>query len=241
MLTIIETIGDALKNDKYAMKLSVQETNFMHNLLQDHPEVFRKIQGIVEEIMADGKVDIFDLPNLIRLCSQIYHEHLVGYAIQHVGVISLIQFTLDALLDSGLLPINGVTKDILKKVIDSSLELLNANVSSIPYKTACLRLSHFFQCTKKTPPPVLLPISLPSPAPPAHISLPEATSLPIPPPIIVHDPTSLPEASLLPSLLVPQGTQVPTPPVPPLLPVPIDETKNKTPTCNDADSCCLPR
>ena len=173
----------------------------MHSLLRDHPDVFRKIQGTVDEIMADGKVDIFDLPNLIRLCSQIYHEHLVGYAIQHVGVISLIQFTLDALLDSGILPIHGGAKDILKKVIDSSLELLNANVSSIP-SMSCFR---FLNCgSKKQNKPI------PSPQPIAHVPsspppVPSIPLLPLPPLPISPPPFSSVSLSDVPSVPVTEG------------------------------------
>lgn len=130
-VSMIDTLKGALSQDKYAVHLNVHEVAFMQCLLRDHPDVFRKIEGTVDAIMSDGKVDIFDLPQLIRLCSQIYHEHLVGYVVREVGVISLIRFTLDALLDSGILPIHGVAKDVIKKVIDTSLELLRTNVTMV--------------------------------------------------------------------------------------------------------------
>jgi hypothetical protein len=200
MSQIIETMGNALTKEKYTMNLSHQEIKFMHDLLNDHPDVFRKIQGTVDAIMADGKVDIFDLPNLIRLCSQIYHEHLVGYAIQHVGVISLIQFTLDALLDSGILPVNGIAKEILKKVIDSSLELLNANVSSIPYKyTNCFGM---LNCSKKYTPPLPL------------VTLPISVGVPPPPPLPLVTLVTLPIVAVpLPVDIVPPPTIAPIVPI----------------------------
>jgi hypothetical protein len=136
-------LRDALTQEKYALHLSAPEVAFMQNLLRDRPEVFRKIQGTVDSIMADGKVDIFDVPQLIHLCSQLYHEHVMAYAVREVGVISLMRFTVDALLDSGLLPVHGVAKDVIKKVVDTSLELLRTNVTVQSVKSCWDR---FFRC-----------------------------------------------------------------------------------------------
>jgi hypothetical protein len=159
-MTMIDALNSALTQEKYALHvslsaenppipgsrkqiLSVPEVMFMQNLLRDRPEVFSKIQGTVDSIMADGKVDIFDVPQLIHLCSQIYHEHVVSYVVHEVGVISLIRFTVDALLDSGILPVHGVAKDVIKKVVDTSLELLRANVTVQSVKSCWDR---FFRC-----------------------------------------------------------------------------------------------
>ena len=144
-MSMIDTLHGALTQDKYVVHLSVHEVAFMQCLLRDHPEVFRKIQSTVDAIMADGKVDIFDVPQLIHLCSQIYHEHLVGYVVREVGVFSLMRFTLDALLDSGILPVHGATKDVIKKVVDTSLELLRTNVT-VSSVTSCW--SRFYGCVR---------------------------------------------------------------------------------------------
>lgn len=182
MAAVIATIKVALNDPGYAHKLNVQEIRFMQILLRDHPEAFRDIQCIMEEIMADGRVDIFDLPNLIRLCSQIYHHRLVGYAIQQVGVISLVRFTLDALLDSGLLPVNGAARDVLKKVIDSSLDLLATNVSEIPVLIKKSGIAKYFQCCKKPSTPSSPSAPTPCPAPSSFPSDPCVPSVPCPAP-----------------------------------------------------------
>ena len=145
-LPVIDVIRGALSQEKYAVHLSVPEVAFMQSLLRDHPDVFRKIHATVDAIMADGKVDIFDVPQLIHLCSQMYHERVIGYVVHEVGVISLIRFTLDALLDSGLLPVHGATKDVIKKVVDTSLELLRTNVTEARVKSCWSHIYGWFQC-----------------------------------------------------------------------------------------------
>jgi hypothetical protein len=141
-------IRGALTQDKYAVHLSVHEVAFMQTLLRDHPDVFRKMHETMDAIMADGKMDIFDVPQLVRLCSQMYHAHVVDYVMHEVGVISLIRFTLDALLDSGLLPVHGATKDVIKKVIDTSLDLLRTNVTNERVASFWYRFYGCFRCTK---------------------------------------------------------------------------------------------
>ena len=51
--------------------------------------------------------------------------------IYDVDVIRMIQFTIDALLESGLLPIPGLEVMLIEKLVDASLALLDANVKNI--------------------------------------------------------------------------------------------------------------
>ena len=127
-MQIIHVLENALFSDKYCVHLTQNEHVFMHDLLQQHPEVFGKIQATLEEIISDDKVDLHDIPKIVLLCSEIYHQHLILYIVQEVGVINLLRFTLDALIDSGIIPVPEILICVVKGVVDISLNLLAANV-----------------------------------------------------------------------------------------------------------------
>uniref|UniRef100_A0A6C0HUV1 Uncharacterized protein n=1 Tax=viral metagenome TaxID=1070528 RepID=A0A6C0HUV1_9ZZZZ len=127
-MQIIHDLENALFSDTYCVHLTKKEHAFMHDLLQDHPEVFGKIQATVEEIISDDKVDLHDIPKIVLLCSEIYHQHLILFLAQEIGVINLLRFTLDALIDSGLIPVPALLTCVVKGIVDVSLNLLAANV-----------------------------------------------------------------------------------------------------------------
>ena len=135
MNSIVDTLKNTLTSDVYSLHLTPKEMSFMTDLLNEHPEVFGKIQSTIEEIISDGKVDLHDIPKIVLLISQIYHEHLLGYIVKDVGVINILKFTLDALLESGIIPVPSFAMAIVKGIVDVSLELLNKNVQIHPTVT----------------------------------------------------------------------------------------------------------
>lgn len=142
------------------MQLSSIDIVFMHNMLCSRPEIFSRIQDAIDAIMVDGKVDVFDLPHVIRLCAQLYDERKIAEAFQQVDVIALIRFTLDALLDANILSMVSDEEDTrasVKKITDASLVLLAMSVSRPQSQTSCI--SKLLQCFYKQKP------SSPSPSP----------------------------------------------------------------------------
>jgi hypothetical protein len=134
-MEIVSTLSAALSLDKYASCLSESEIVFMHKLCNNCPDVFSNIKITVNAIMADGKVDIFDVPKLICLFTQIYKDRVILYVVNNVRVTSLIRFTLDVLLDAGIIPVQDVSKDVIKKVVDASLDLLDTNTTTQTIKS----------------------------------------------------------------------------------------------------------
>jgi len=150
----------ASTSDTYCAHLTPTEVAFVKNLLQDHPEVFHQIQATVTDIVADGKLNLHDLPKVVLLISQIYHAHLVENVVHHVGVIHLVKFTVDALLESGAVPLPDLEIALIKKVVDASLDLLQTNVHVVPGKCSgftswvrrvCTAFSHPFGTKKYAP------------------------------------------------------------------------------------------
>lgn len=150
----------ASTSDKYCAHLTPTEVAFVNNLLKDHPEVFHQIQATVTDILADGKLNLHDLPKVVLMISQIYHAHLVKNVVHHVGVIHMVKFTLDALLESGVVPLPELEITLIQKVVDASLDLLQTNVHVVPGKCSgftswvrrvCTLFSHPLRAKKYTP------------------------------------------------------------------------------------------
>jgi len=150
----------ASTSDTYCAHLTPTEVAFVKNLLQDHPEVFHLIRASVTDIVADGKLNLHDLPKVVLLISQIYHAHLVKNVVHHVGVVHLVKFTVDALLESGAVPLPDLEITLIKKVVDASLDLLQTNVHVVPGKCSgftgwmrrvCTLFSHPFRAKTYTP------------------------------------------------------------------------------------------
>jgi hypothetical protein len=51
--------------------------------------------------------------------------------VQSVGIIKIIQFILDSLFDSNILPLNETEIGLIKSLVDSSLQLLNTNIDFV--------------------------------------------------------------------------------------------------------------
>ena len=130
-MNIITTLRTNLHLEKYAVHLSDNEKQYISVLMEKNPEVFAKIQQTMDDIMADGVVDLHDIPKIILLISQMYQANVLVEFIQHIRLLSLVKFTVDCLLDSGLLPIPQVEVVIIKRIVDTTIDLLSTNMDTI--------------------------------------------------------------------------------------------------------------
>jgi hypothetical protein len=58
---------------------------------------------------------------------EIYKSHLIENEIQKVGIINIIRFTLDSILESNIIPLLEAELKIIEKIINSSLFLLGSS------------------------------------------------------------------------------------------------------------------
>ena len=130
-MNIITTLKSNLHLEKYAVHLSDNEKQYINVLMEKNPEVFTKIQQTMDEIMADGVVDLHDIPKIILLISQMYQANVLVEFVKHIRLLSLVKFTIDCLLDSGLLPIPQVEVVIIKRIVDTTIDLLSTNMDTI--------------------------------------------------------------------------------------------------------------
>ena len=128
-LSFYDLLKENIQNDKFSLKISVEEVNYIHHLFLHYPEKGTKINQILYDIIDDGKLDLHDVPNIILFLSQIYKSHIIENEIQNMDVLHLVQVTVDTLFDCGFLPLSRMEIDTIKKIADLSMQLLKTDVT----------------------------------------------------------------------------------------------------------------
>lgn len=118
-------------NNSVSVKLTDPEVNFIEELITKYPIILNQIKDQINNIMSDGKIDLHDIPQIVLLISNIYTSHIFEKSIENVEINNIVQFTLDSLIDSPILPLPNIEKEIIKKTIDFSISLLNFNITTI--------------------------------------------------------------------------------------------------------------
>ena len=117
------TIADA--EVKYS-----NEIKYVKTLIGSNPEVFDSISTHLNNIVSDGKIDIHDIPEIVLILSTIVKINF-RKIVNHISVLSVVEYMLHVLLTSKLLPLPPVEKALLNKVVDVSFKLLEAESAVI--------------------------------------------------------------------------------------------------------------
>jgi len=121
---------DSLLLPRY--NLTVIEMNWIHAFIKSSPDTFHNIVKDLQEITADGKIDVHDIPAIIRLFADIYNADLIKVGLSNgQNVIAIIKFTIDVILQSQLLILPDIEKTVIQRVVDNSLTLLSMNLDNI--------------------------------------------------------------------------------------------------------------
>jgi hypothetical protein len=115
-----------------AYGLSVEQKGWIQEFIKASPKSFEKIAEDIKTITADGKIDVHDIPAIVKLFADIYHSASTQADLVNANnVISFIKFTLDVILDSKLLVLPEIEKKVIAALVDTSLSLLSMNIESL--------------------------------------------------------------------------------------------------------------
>lgn len=131
-LSFYDLLKENIQNDKFSLKISGEEVNYIHHLFLHYPEKGTKINQILDDIIDDGKLELHDVPNIILFLSEIYKSHIIENEIQNMDVLHLVQVTVDTLFDCGFLPLSKMELDNIKKIADLSIRLLKTDLTITP-------------------------------------------------------------------------------------------------------------
>jgi len=129
-----------LKNSVLDVNCSLTPENIavINVLVTTCPDIFDELNDDIKNIIADNTIDIQDIPSLVHIITKIFNSPVIKSAIINHGIhlepediVLYIKYTLDTILTSQFLVIPEIQKTIIKKIIDTSLDLLITNIPSI--------------------------------------------------------------------------------------------------------------
>ena len=125
-----------LGNIELPVNLSPVEIKFLQALINSNPEMFETIATSVGNIVKNEQISLHDIPHIIIALSNIYKSHFPT-KITGVDLINVVQYTIDCILDSGLIPLPDIEQHIIKSVVDASINLLRMHIGAIEEDIAC--------------------------------------------------------------------------------------------------------
>jgi hypothetical protein len=115
-----------------AYKLTTEQMFWIQEFIKISPKSFDAIATDIQKITADGKIDVQDIPVIIKLFADVYHSGALNSGLVDAkNVIAFIKFTLLVILDSNLLTLPDTEKKAMEAVVDASLSLLAMNIDTI--------------------------------------------------------------------------------------------------------------
>ena len=141
--SLLSLILDNIPNPSY--ELSLSQINWINAFVKASPESFVTIKNDIKKITSDGQIDLYDIPLLIKLITDVYNSGAIQYGLSHPEyLIIFVRFTLDVILDSKFLILPDIEKIIIKKLVDVSLDLLSTNLPAIEQRTTTLCKTVFY-------------------------------------------------------------------------------------------------
>ena len=82
-----------------------------------------------------NKIDLHDIPQIILLLSTAYNSIPINQYFINIDIVNIIQYTIDSILDSGIIILPQIELTIIKQVVDSSIQLLRMTIPGIITET----------------------------------------------------------------------------------------------------------
>jgi hypothetical protein len=128
---LIDIISDNIDYDEY--KLTDHEKKWIYIFINESRKTFIDLDLDLQTITEDRYIEIDDIPTIIKIISDAYYLGACKNDIFNADKLFVfIKYTMLVILDSELLILNrNISKERLNNIIDSSLALLNMNLTNI--------------------------------------------------------------------------------------------------------------
>lgn len=112
--------------------LSNEEINWITAYINSSPESLKSVTDGINEIIKDNVINIHDIPIIINIITTIYHnESIKNEIVNSNNIIIFVKFTLNSIIDSKFILLPEIEKEIIEKLINSSLDLIRLNITTI--------------------------------------------------------------------------------------------------------------
>ena len=132
-------------NMKGEFSINEQEISFIKQMIVESPQTFHNVTLQINDILNNKRIAISNIPEIIYIISTIY---ISEFNYKNINIIDCIQFTLDTLIDSGILHIDDNTEEVLKSIVHFSLQLLKTTLPVIEEEVEIVAVSCFNRIKK---------------------------------------------------------------------------------------------
>ena len=141
---LIDIISDNIDYAEY--KLNDCEKKWIYKFITDSRVTFVDLDLDLQTITEDRYIEIDDIPTLIKIISDAYYLGACKNDIFNSDkLVVFIKYSMFVILDSELLILNRtVDKERLNNIIDSSMALLNMNLTNIDSKNDIKHCNCFY-------------------------------------------------------------------------------------------------
>jgi len=130
---------------KISISLNPNEIRYIKKMVDDHPEIFDKISIQINDLIQEKILGIHDLPQIIIIISNVYNSNIISEIRYKVDIINVVQYTIDSILDCDLIPLPEIEESIIKKIVDSSINLLRMNIKK-EEEICCSLIDNYIKC-----------------------------------------------------------------------------------------------
>jgi len=140
----VANLQSNINNPIISTHLTPSEIEYIHTLLQVESDIsgnfgiITQIKMEFDNIVKEGGISLHDIPQLIFLIANILKSNILQNTVQNVGILNIIKFILDTLLDSNLIPLNATEITLLRTLVISSLQLLETNIDVVIKEEKCI-------------------------------------------------------------------------------------------------------
>lgn len=130
LLSTNQNVKDVI--DKYSLQITQSELNAIQLLIKNNPQLCSDISTQLNEIFVDGKLNVYDIPNIVIIISKLIN---VGFSNiislfdktenVDINILNVVKYIVCLLLESNILPFHIVEKQIIEKMLNHSFNLLD--------------------------------------------------------------------------------------------------------------------
>lgn len=141
-LEFITKLNSNLESNKF--NLEPEQINFIKSFIILSPNAFNQIIDEIQ-ILKNSNFDIHEIPKLILIVANVFKSiSIKNNTVKAENIITLIKVTLDTIIESNILPLPEIEKNIIEYIINHSLDLLSMNILPIEKKiNECCRFLFF--------------------------------------------------------------------------------------------------
>ena len=129
-----------LNLNKTEYDLSSEQIEWIKKFMALSPKSLENILIDIKVIIEDKKIDLHDIPMIIKLITDVYHNDAIKINLSDPkNLIGFIKYTINILINSQYIDLSSLEKKVIINIVDISLNLLSINLKTSATKS-CLSI-----------------------------------------------------------------------------------------------------